>query len=269
LTTEYFRALNTNKNPHEIIDIIKKILIIDPNLGTFWFNLGIQYKLIHEFGKAIEAFERSLDLSAESSDRPIIQVYDYMGHCYHRLGLYKEELQLYDSGLVHYPDHPLLIGRQAICYYSMGKIREAGKLFDKYQAYWLSQDRNEADILHSIGLLYLDTDNRKAERYFRNALKLDPGAIEKQSSLARVLITMGVRMNEAMEVLETAMEAEPDNPTLLHLYGWGYFRMEEYSLAKEYLSMADSLSPEYNHSLKLHLDKAEEILSIKLFRIRQ
>ena len=268
LTTEYFKAINTSKDPNEVIRIIKKILELDPGSGTFWFYLGVQHRLLFQFSEAIEAFQKSLELSAETSDRPIIQVYDYLGNCYHMTGLYKEELQVYDSGRIYYPGHPVLIGRQAISYYSLGKIREADRLLTEYQAYWVNQGRAEADILHNIGILFLDTDNLKAERYFRSALKLEPDNIEKQASLARVLITMGVRMEEAMEMLEAALELEPGNPTLLHMYGWGYFRMEEYSLAKEYLAEAERLYPEYNHNLKLHLDKTEEILSTKLLKVR-
>ena len=268
LRTEYFKAVSTSKDPNEQIGIINEILKLDPGSGTFWFYLGVQHRLLYEFSAAIEAFQKSLDLSTESSDRPIIQVYDYLGNCYHMTGLFKDELQLYDSGRIYYPDHPVLIGRQAICYYSMGKIRDADRLLNEYQEYWENQGRSEADILHNMGKLFLDTDNLKAERYFRSALKLDPDDIEKQSSLARVLITMGIRMEEAMEILEAALEVEPGNPTLLHMYGWGFFRMEEYSLANEYLTEAERLYPEYNHNLKLHLDKVEEILSLKFFKAR-
>ena len=266
LTTEYFKVVSTSKDPYEIIGIIKEILKLDPGSGTFWFYLGVQYRLLYEFNAAIEAFRESLNLSAETSDRPIIQVYDYLGNCYHMTGFYKQELQVYESGRVHYPEHPMLIGRQAICYYSLGKIRDADRLLTEYQAYWENQGRSEADILHNIGKLFLDTDNLKAERYFRSALKIDPDHIEKQSSLARVLITMGVRMEEAMDILEAAIEVDSGNPILLHMYGWGYFRMEEYSLAQEYLAEAEKLYNDYNHNLKIHLDKTKEILSIKLLR---
>jgi len=262
----YFKAVKTSKDPNEIIGIINEILTIDPGSATFCFYLGVQHRLLYQFNEAIEAFKRSLELYEKSSDRPIIQVYDYLGNCYHITGYYKEELNVYDSGRIYYPGHPVLIGRQAICYYSLGKIRDADRLLTEYREYWENQGRSEADILHNIGILFLDTDNLKAERYFRSALKLDPDHIEKQASLARVLITMGVRMEEAMEILEAALKSEPGNPTLLHMYGWGFFRMEEYSLAKEYLAEAERLYPEYNHNLKLHLDKVEEILSIKLFK---
>ena len=266
LTTEYFQAVNTHKNPLEVIDIIKEILKLDPGSVTFWFHLGVQYKSLYEFDPAIDAFEKCLDLHIESAGRPMVQVYVYMGYCYHMLGFYKEESKIYDDGSIHYPDHPALVGRQAICYYAQGKIRDADRLLTEYQVYWEGKGRTDSDIYHNLGILFLETDNLKAERYFRSALNLDPDNIEKQGSLARVLISMGVRMEEAMKLLKEALEIDPDNPILLHMYGWGYFRMEEYTLAKDYLLKAENLYTAYNHNLKLHLDKTEEILSIKLLR---
>jgi len=269
LTTDYFQAINSRKSPQEIIGIIKQILRHDPGSSTFWFYLGEQHKLLIDFNPAIEAFQKSLDLYSGSSAKPMIQLYDYMGYCYHMLGYYKQEMRVYEEGGVHYPGNPILTGRQAICYYALGKIRDANSYLSQYKSYWYDRGMSEADILHNIGILFLDTDDLKAERYFRAALGPDPDDIEKQASLARVLISLGVRMEEAMNILGKALELEPDNPTILHLYGWGYFRLEEYTLARDYLAQAESLYPEYNHNLRLHLDKTNEILSINLFNPKE
>ncbi|MCK5464261.1 MAG: hypothetical protein KAI95_14635, partial [Bacteroidales bacterium] len=87
LTTEYFKAVSTSKDPNEIIAIIHEILRLDPGSSTFWFYLGVQFKSLYQFSEAIDAFQKSLELSAEASDRPIIQVYDYLGNCSHMTGL--------------------------------------------------------------------------------------------------------------------------------------------------------------------------------------
>jgi tetratricopeptide (TPR) repeat protein len=73
-------------------------------------------------------------------------------------------------------------------------------------------------------------------------------------------------MEEAMKILGEALEVEPDNPELLYLYGWGCFGLEEYTLARDYFVKAEELFPEYNHSLKILLDKTMEIISNKLFK---
>ncbi len=266
LTTEYLQAVEAKKDPPYKIEIIKKILKLDPGSVTFWFYLGVQQKMIYEFNAAVDAFSKSLDLSSESSARPIVQIYDYLGYCFHTLGYYKEELEVYDAGMVHYPEHPALIGRKAICYYALGKIRSADQLLSAFQSYWEDIGRSESEILYSLGKLFIETDDVKAERFFRSALQTDPENIEIQASLAKVLISMGVRMEEAMDILEKALKFDPEDPVLLHLYGWGYFRLEQYSLAYDYLFRAEELYPYYNHNLNLHLDKSVEILSIKLDR---
>jgi tetratricopeptide (TPR) repeat protein len=265
-TTEYFRALESKENPQEVIEIINKILDLDPRSATFWFYLGIQYKLLYEFRPAADAFEKSLELMEGSPARPAVQIYEYLGNCYHSLGYFRKEGRVYEAGRIHYPDHPVLIGRQAICYYAQGKIRDADRLLTDYQAYWIDKGRSESEIHHNLGILFHETDDMKAERYFRSALDLDPGNIGIQASLARVLIANGVRMEEAMKILREALEEEPENPELLHLYGWGYFRLEEYTLARDYLLKAEELYPGYNHNLTIHLEKSVEIISIKLIK---
>ena len=265
LTTEYFQAVDSRQNPYEQIRIIQEILKLDPGSATFWFYLGVQHKLLYEFNTAIDAFEQGISQYVSSSIRPVMQIYDYLGYCHHTLGNYKEEMKVYKRGKIHYPDHPGLIGREAIGFYAQGKIRDANRLLTKYQSYWEKEGQAEAKIKHSMGILFLETDAIKAERYFRSALKHDPENLEFQTSLSRALIFRGVRLEEAMRILEKAIKVEPENPTLLHLIGWGYFRLEEYSLAHDYLVRAEKLYPEYNHNLKLHIDKSEEILSIKLF----
>ena len=77
LTTEYFKAVHSRQNPSEIIDIIEQILDHDPGSSTFWFYLGLQQKLLYEFNPAIDAFLKSMEISAASSVPPVVQVYDY------------------------------------------------------------------------------------------------------------------------------------------------------------------------------------------------
>jgi tetratricopeptide (TPR) repeat protein len=261
LITEYIVAENSGSNPVEMIGIIDEILSLDPESGIFWFYLGNQRQALNEYQLAIDAYRKSFQCYAESSTRPPVQLFEYMGYCHHMLGYYRQEMKVYLEGRSRYPDNPALIGRQAVCFYSLGNSREADKLLEQYHSYWKNKGVAEADILHSLGLLFMDSKNLKAERYFRKALELDPEDPEKQLSLARVLITRRIRVGEAMDILTDLYKSEPDNPLVLHIYGWGWFVLEDYARALEYFQAADSLYTEYNHHLNLHLKMSERFLA--------
>jgi len=265
LRTMYFKAAEEEKHPLELIQIIEDILKLEPRSAIFWYYRGEQFQLMQDYENAIRSYEPCLELYRVSGTKPMIQVFDNLGYCY----LMQEEnlkaLKVYDSAMVYYPIHPLIKGRKAVSSYAAGRTRAAGRLLGEYRDYWLHVGKNESDILYNMGLLFLDLDNGRAERYFREALETDPGDIDKQASLARVMITSGIKVDEAIVILETAMESEPDNPEILHLCGWGYLRLEDYSRAREYLLRADSLYEGYHHNLELQLEQTERVLRHKLF----
>jgi len=265
LRTMYFKAAEEGEHPMVLIEIIDDILKLEPRSAIFWYYRGEQYQLMQDYENAIRSYEPCLELYGESGTKPMIQGFDNLGYCY----LMQEEnlkaLKVYDSALVYYPIHPLIKGRKAVCNYAAGRPRAAGRLLAEYRDCWIHRGKRESDIFYDLGLLFMDIDNTRAERYFREALETDPGDIDKQASLARVMITSGIKVDEAISLLKTAMESEPDNPELLHLCGWGYLRLEEYSRARQYLVRADSLYKGYNHNLELQIQMAEKVLRHKLF----
>ncbi len=263
LTTEYIQGIYNKRNPEELIEIINEILKIDSISIAFWFNLGEQFFSLHQFDQAIKAYEKNLDLTGKMARKPTILLYEHLGYCYHHYSKYNEEFTLYDCGLEEYPGHPSLIGRKAVCVYSMGKTKKMNILIDQYITILKNKEISESDILYSLGILFLESDNLKAENYFRDALKLNPDNVTKKGALAHILVFYKVStrsIQEAMILLEDVLQKESLNPKFLHLQGLVYFRQERYVEAQEYLEKASNLYPEYNHPLQLQINQVNEIL---------
>jgi len=67
------------------------------------------------------------------------------------------------------------------------------------------------------------------------AYKLNPDDPLLLNNWGYLLAEHGVRLTEAKEMLERALEAEPENPYYLDSMGWIYYKMGDYRTALAYL----------------------------------
>jgi tetratricopeptide (TPR) repeat protein len=77
-----------------------------------------------------------------------------------------------------------------------------------------------------------------AERFFRQALELDPANAMTLNYLGFMLADKNTRLPEALAMIRKAVEQEPMNGAYLDSLGWVYFRLGEYELSEENLRQA-------------------------------
>jgi tetratricopeptide (TPR) repeat protein len=77
-----------------------------------------------------------------------------------------------------------------------------------------------------------------AERFFRQALELDPSNAMTLNYLGYMLADKSKQLPEALKLIRKAVELEPMNGAYLDSLGWVYFKMGEYELAEENLRQA-------------------------------
>ena len=77
-----------------------------------------------------------------------------------------------------------------------------------------------------------------AERFFRQALDLDPTNAMTLNYLGYMLADKNTRLPEALAMIRKAVELEPMNGAYRDSLGWAYFRLGEYELAEENLRQA-------------------------------
>jgi tetratricopeptide (TPR) repeat protein len=79
-----------------------------------------------------------------------------------------------------------------------------------------------------------------AERYFRQALALDPANAMTLNYLGYMMADKNSHLPEALTMVRKAVELEPMNGAYLDSLGWVYFHLGEYELAEENLRQAVS-----------------------------
>lgn len=117
----------------------------------------------------------------------------------------------------------------------------------------------------------------QAEKYFRQALEVDPENAMTLNYLGYMFADKGVRLPEALKLIRKAVELDPMNGAYLDSLGWAYFKLGEYELAEENLRQAverdqtdptvhDHLGDLYEKTGRIRLAAAQWELSIADFQ---
>ncbi|MDR4124602.1 tetratricopeptide repeat protein [Yanghanlia caeni] len=93
-----------------------------------------------------------------------------------------------------------------------------------------------AEIKYDLAMLY-ERQGRydDFERLMREIIRIAPDNANAYNSLGYTFADRNVNLHEAEELLEQALELEPDNPYILDSVGWYLYRTGDYSGALEYL----------------------------------
>ena len=78
----------------------------------------------------------------------------------------------------------------------------------------------------------------EAERAFRKSLELDMENPAALNYLGFMLADRGSKLQEALGMIQKAVDSDPTNGAYLDSLGWVYFRLNRLDLAQEYLELA-------------------------------
>jgi tetratricopeptide (TPR) repeat protein len=93
--------------------------------------------------------------------------------------------------------------------------------------------------LHIMSLILQDQgDLDGAERALRDLIARDPIDANALNSLGYMLADRGVRLEEAITLVQRALKIEPGNPSYLDSLGWAYFQQGKLELADPHLTEA-------------------------------
>jgi Flp pilus assembly protein TadD len=82
-----------------------------------------------------------------------------------------------------------------------------------------------------------------AERALRQILMAEPGHANALNYLGYLLALRGAQLDEAVQLVRRALDAEPTNGAYLDSLGWVHFRRGEYAEAEKYLTAAAERMP--------------------------
>tara|TARA_B100001057_G_C22845985_1_gene949063 strand:+ start:492 stop:2177 length:1686 start_codon:yes stop_codon:yes gene_type:complete len=120
-------------------------------------------------------------------------------------------------------------------------INNYTKIIDNYEISSLIK----SDLLYRRGGCFERMgDYIKADKDLLTSLKLNPDDAYVLNYLAYSWLERDYKINEAIEMLETAYEFEKDDPYIIDSIGWAYFLIEDYTKAERLLKRAVELMPD-------------------------
>jgi tetratricopeptide (TPR) repeat protein len=254
------------ETPYEGIKYLKQLLKIDDQRATTHHNLGNCYFDLSQYNMAISEYEKVLELYKKWGVKPY-WILDYidLGEAYYKAGKYKDEEKLYKKAERDFPDVPVICFYQAILSLTVGDTVAANKYVEKGISYLKSISMSEASLAAILASGYAEAGLMdKAEKYYRQALTLEPESPVRLNDLAYFLINNDRVVNQGMELVERALKLSPDYYIYLHTKGWGLYKQGKYQEALEMLQKSWDLrrqSAVYDHEAFLHLEAAKKAVA--------
>jgi tetratricopeptide (TPR) repeat protein len=253
------------ETPLEQIKYWKQALELDDQVPALHYNIGGDYNGLYQYDNAIPEFKKALEIYKKWGCKPI-WVFNYvqLGEAYHKTGQYNKEKKLYNTAEQDFPDDPAILYRQAILSLAEGDTKDANGYIEKYLSILKDNSRSEADIAASVAGIYSEAGVlEKAEKYYRQAIELEPDNPWWVNNLAYFLINNNRNLSEGMDFVERTLKLNPENWAFLDTKGWGLYKQGKYEEAMKVLQKSWDLRPVYSHQGFLHLEEVKQAIRKK------
>ncbi len=204
LSFRMIRSKYIDKDPQQYIHQCKLMLEFDPQQRIIWYNLGEAYESIHQLDKAIEAYEKSFEISNQwGIDGGWVKSYANLGAAYHQKGDHKKEAEIYEEGLSKFTMHQDLTRRQAKCAFSRGDSSNGLEYIAAYKKTTMEEYFwSEAEVDHRISHLYAELAYYdQAEELWRYTIQREPQSDYHKRCFAEFLILNDVNIDEGLELV--------------------------------------------------------------------
>jgi tetratricopeptide (TPR) repeat protein len=254
------------ETPYEEIKYLEQLRELDDQIPFNYYLIGGDYRRLQQYDKAIPYFEKALGIYHKWDVKPWwTNYYTDLGRAYHKTGQYKKERKTYRKAERDFPNDPSLIYWQAVLALSEGKKKEADDYIVKYKSIRKENSASEAEIVTNLAGIYSEANIPDiTEKYYREALSLEPDSAERLDNLAYFLIDKDHNPTEGLQLADTALKSSSDDYNYLHTKGWGLYKLGKYQEALDFLQKSWDLRREkaiYNHEAFLHLQAAKKAVA--------
>jgi len=254
------------ETPHEEIKYLEQLRELDDQIPFMYYLIGGDYRRLQEYDKAIPYYEKALGIYHKWDVKPWwTNYYTELGRAYHKTGQYKKVRKTYRKAERDFPDDPSLIYWQTVLALSEGKQKEVDNYVSKYKSIRKENSASEAEIVTNLAGIYSEANiPDKTEKYYREALSLEPDSAERLNNLAYFLIDKDQNTTEGLQLVEAALKLSSDDYNYLHTKGWGLFKQGKYQEALDILQKSWDLRRQYaiyDHEAYLHLEAAKKAVA--------
>ncbi len=124
------------------------------------------------------------------------------------------------------------------------RFEEATVAYDRAVALFEDDEPGQWGVYFARGITHERSDEwKEAEADFRKALELRPNQPQVLNYLGYSYVELGENLDEALDLIERAVAAQPNSGYIVDSLGWVYYRLGRYEEAVEQLERATELLP--------------------------
>jgi len=209
---------------------------LNPKNSEAYNNKGLCLKKMGDFEGALENYKLALKINPNFLD-----VYNNIGNLYYELKSFKDAEKIWSDGLkVSSNNIVLLRNLGALLFEKKGENSLAKKKFEKILA--LSPEKPFA--LNYLGMIYKSEGKfDEAERYFKNAIEVDPYYSEAYYNLSylKKFNKQNYFLRKLEKLYSSKQVAEEDKVYICFSLAKAFDDLEKYSLSYKYLSEGNFL----------------------------
>lgn len=265
-----FYGVLANKLLSENADTSKKYIpiFLEKIDSRFYFNWRLQIvsgylaNMIGDTAKIEEHFSRALSAGDSIPEIPL-----QAGFLYFQNENYDRAIEIFDEYDEHFPeDHsfPFSIG---LVYLQLDSNKKSLEYFHKARGL----QAENIDNITQLGLVHDRLGNYdSSDYYYEKALLLNPDDPLANNNYAYSLSERGINLEQALEMINIALEQEPENASFLDTYGWIQYKLGNIDEAIKYIEKATdaegATAEVYEHLGDIYYDKGKKQKAIEAWK---
>jgi tetratricopeptide (TPR) repeat protein len=226
------QAHAANKDLKSAIATLEDIVDDEPRvaaaLAQYQQQAGLNKEAFDTYTKALELQPTSRELKV----RRIVTLYDAKD--------YARAAELSAEAQGQHPQDPRFARLQASALNAGGNRTKAIEVLESLTRAFPKDTVSQLSLVDIYSKAGRKAD---AERTLRQILTIEPANADAMNYLGYMLAQRGEKLDEAIRLVNKALELEPDNGAYLDSLGWAYFRKGDLNEAEKYLTMAAQKMP--------------------------
>ena len=231
----------------ESIEELNLIVSAWPDDDKSRYYLATAYEEKGDIEKGLEHFRQ-----IKPDSKYFVNAQMHIGHLLERQEKYDEAISVLEKAIELEKGRPELYLMLAWVYETREEYEKAiGVVTDG-----LKQDEKNLDLTFRLGVL-LDKRGDKVSclKQMKKVLEIDPDHADALNYIGYTYAEQGIRLDEAMELIQKALKLKPDSGYIIDSLGWVYFQKGLYDEAVHYLEKAAKLTAD-DPTINEHLGDA-------------
>ncbi len=214
------------------IAIYEEMVKSDPSPRTY-FMLVNAYRVDKQFDKALGIGKQQFEKNPKDDNLALVYARSLSDS-----GKTKEGAEILDRMLRGNPANLDFYINLSQIYVEARRFGEAEKVMRRAEEQKLDKSR----VKYQLATVYeSQKDYEKAESLFKEILKENPKDGPTLNYFGYMLADRGVRLEEAVKLVQEALILEPNNPAYLDSLGWAFFKLNDLQKAEKYLLQAGDM----------------------------